>query len=95
MERNWDEFHGASFTPNVCNNLALINVQTDFFFFFEKFAGAPLCHLRRRKQKFRELTVVILHKKKQFSNSKKNETKHSTKITQVFRRPNSYTASQT
>ena len=70
----WNEigmsFTEPSFTPNVCNNLAFINVQTGFFF-FEKFAGAPLCHLRRRKQKFRELTVVILHKKKQFSNSKK------------------------
>jgi len=71
MERNWDEFHGAEFHPQ-CMQQPRINKCSDrLLFFFEKFAGAPLCHLRRRKQKFRELTVVILHKKKQFSNSKK------------------------
>lgn len=33
-----------------------------FCFIFEKLAGAPQCHLRRREAKFRVFTDLILHK---------------------------------
>ena len=50
----------------------------DFLFFFEKIAGAPSCHLRRKKQKFKAFTTRRLHRKLR-PHIKGNETKQGTK----------------